>query len=103
MGHLDCCICRYTNVHFGGICAGAIGNVYKLHSIIISPVLSYYHVDILRTDLRPMRRTYGKFVPPFSKASSAKRKTIIQQAVDAVSPPDTNVTLRMKIENVSIC
>ena len=74
MGHLDCCICRYTNVHFGGICAGAIGNVYKLHSIIISPVLSYYHVDILRTDLHPMRRTYGKFCSTILQGIFSKEK-----------------------------
>ena len=42
------------------------------------------------------------FISPFSKASLAKRKTIIQWAVDAISPSDTNATLRMKIENVSI-
>ena len=103
MGHLDCCICRYTNVHFGGICAGAIGNVYKLHSIIISPVLSTTMLTSYTLTSAQCEELMENFVPPFSKASSAKREKIIQWVVDAVSLPDTNATLHMKIENVSIC
>ena len=102
MGHLDCCICRYTNVHFGGICAGAIGNVYKLHSIIRVPILSTTMSTSYALTAAQCKELMENFVSPFSKASSAKRKTIIQQAVDAVSPSDTNATLRTKTENVSI-
>ena len=98
MGHLDCC--RYTNVHFGGICTGAIGNVYKLHSIIRISILSTTMSTSYTLTSAQWEELMKNFVPPFSKASSVKRKKTIQQPVDAVSLPDTNATLCMKIENI---